>query len=68
MTQIDTGVDFTIFEAEELDNDETIYVELTRDLESDRHVRISATCKISSVQFLVFSLKYYSQYQLAIFN
>ena len=35
MTLIDIGVDFTIFEVEELDNDETIYTEFTRDLESD---------------------------------
>ena len=49
MTLIDIGVDFTIFEVEELDNDETIYVELTRDLESDRHVRISRHEKVTEI-------------------
>ena len=33
--KIDLGVDLTIFEAEELENDEIIYVDLARDLESD---------------------------------
>ena len=35
--------DFTIFEAEELENDETIFAELTRDLDSDCDVTISVT-------------------------
>ena len=46
--EIDLGVDFTIFEAEELENDEFIHVELVRDLESDCDVTISVTCRISS--------------------
>ena len=33
--RLNHGVDFTIFKAEELENDEIIYVELVRDLESD---------------------------------
>ena len=45
---IDIGIDFTIFEAEELENDKIIYVYLTRDLESDCDVTISVTCRISS--------------------
>ena len=39
---------FTIFEAEKPKNDKRIYVELTRDLESDCAVTISVTCRISS--------------------
>ena len=35
-------------EAEELENDEIIYVELVRDLESDCDVTISVTCRIYS--------------------
>ena len=46
--RLDLGVDFTIFEAEELENDKSIYAELTRDLESDCDVTISVTCRISS--------------------
>ena len=42
------SVDSTIFEAEELENDEKNYVEITRDLESDCDVTISVTCRISS--------------------
>ena len=38
-------VDSTIFEAEEIKNDETIYVELARDLESDCDVTIPVTCR-----------------------
>ena len=41
--EIDFGVDFTIFEADKLENDEIIYVELARDLESDCGVTISVT-------------------------
>ena len=41
-------VDFTIFEAEELENNEMIHEELARDLESDTEFRISLTCRISS--------------------
>ena len=44
----DLGVDFTIFEAEELGNEETNDVPLVRDLESDCGVTISVTCIISS--------------------
>ena len=47
-TDIDIGVDFTIFEAEEPKNDKSIFVELTRDLESDCDVTISVTCRIYS--------------------
>ena len=39
---------FTIFEAEELKNDKSIYAKHTRDLESDCDVTISVTCRISS--------------------
>ena len=46
--KINLGVDFTIFETEELENDEFIHVELVRDLESDCDVTISGTCRISS--------------------
>ena len=45
---IDIGVDFTIFETEKLKNDKRIYVELTRDLESDCDVTISVTFRIFS--------------------
>ena len=44
--RLDPGVDFTIFEAEKPKNDERIFVELTRDLESDCDVTISVTCHI----------------------
>ena len=46
--RLDPGVDFTIFEAEKPKNDKRIYVELTRDLESDCDVTISVTCRIYS--------------------
>ena len=46
--RLDPGVDSTISEAEELENNETINVELTRDLESYRDVTISMTCRIST--------------------
>ena len=46
--RLDLGADFTIFEAEELENYEIIHVELTRDLESDCGVTISVTCHIYS--------------------
>ena len=46
--RLNLGVDFTLFEAVELENDEFIYVELVRDLESDCDVTISVTCRISS--------------------
>jgi hypothetical protein len=46
--RLNLGVDFTIFEAEELENDEIIHVELVRDLESDCDVTISVTCRIYS--------------------
>ena len=43
--RLNPGVDFTIFEAEELEHDETFYAELTRDLDSD--VTIFVTFRIS---------------------
>ena len=46
-TRLDLGVDSTIFEAVDVENDETIYVELTCDLESDCDITISVTCRIS---------------------
>ena len=46
--KIDLGVDFTIFEVGKLENEEIIYVELVRDLESNSDVTISVTCSISS--------------------
>ena len=45
--RLNLGVDFTIFEAEELENDETIYAELTRDLDSDCDFTISVIFRIS---------------------
>ena len=42
-TRLDPGVDSTTSEAKELENNETINVEFTRDLESDRDVTISVT-------------------------
>ena len=45
--KIDLGVDLTIFEAEELENDEAIYAELKRDLDSDCDVTIPVTFRIS---------------------
>ena len=43
--RLDLGFDFTIFEAEELENYETIYAELTRDLASECDVTISVTSR-----------------------
>ena len=42
------GVDFTLFEVEELENKEINDVQLARDLESDCDVTISQTSLISS--------------------
>ena len=42
--RIDVGVDFTIFEFEKLESDETIYVKLTCDLANECDVTISVTC------------------------
>ena len=46
--KIDLGVDFTIFEVGELENEEVVDVELARDLESNCDVTLSVTCFISS--------------------
>ena len=46
--RLNLGVDFTIFEAEELENGKIIYVELVRDLESDCDVTIPKSCRIYS--------------------
>ena len=48
MLQTQSGVDFTIFEAEELENYKVIYIELVRDLKSDCDVMIPMTCRIYS--------------------
>ena len=47
-SRLNPGVNFTIFEAEKSKNYKRIYVELTRDLESDCDVTISVTCRIYS--------------------
>ena len=48
MLQTQSWGRFTIIEAENLENDEIIHVELVRDLESYCDVTIFVTCRISS--------------------
>ena len=51
MYRLNLGVNFTIFEVEELENKEGNDVPLARDLANDCDVTISVTCFISSDKY-----------------